>query len=273
MADRTKANLNTGRSAQHRNAAPRPGSLPKPGPSRWQWAGWLVVGGLLALGAGFGRIRLHEWLIARTEAQRVAHVRELPAEEAANHIRRLSPLDESAPAILVAAIVDERPEVSRAAEEALSRAVDRWSELRPDEATPRIAALARGLAQIAPEMEENRRYPAHLLAKRLIVWPLTSPNESAATIAACESVLRLPAPVLPDKEWRVASLPVVAEPIIAEAPPAEDGLPPVARPPIVPREDQRPIPGVTPQRIPDASSERPVEPRQFLAPRATKIEG
>ena len=250
----------------------RAGASAPPGASRWQWAGWLVVGGLLAGGAGYGRIRLAEWLIARTEAQKLAIIVELPAAEAAQHVRGLSPFEGSTPAILVAALVDPRPEVSHAAEEALSRAVDRWSELRPDEAAPRVAALAEGLARIAPQLDEDRRYAAHRLALRLVVWPLASPDESAATIAACESILRLPAPRVPDEGWRVASLPAAAEPSLAEDPPAAEALPPVL-PPIVPREQPRPIPGVSPERIPDASSERPVEPRQFLAPRATRIEG
>jgi hypothetical protein len=272
MAARTKANLNTRRIANPHRESARPGDPPNLRPSRWQWAGWLVVGGLLAVSAGYGRIRLAEWLVARTEAQKLAIVAELTPREAAKHVLGLSPFDGSTPAILVAALVDQRPEVSRAAEEALARAVDRWSELRPDEAAPRVAALAEGLARIAPELDEDRRYAAHRLAQRLIVWPLASPEESAATIAACESVLRLPAPRVPDEGWRVASLPAAAEPSIADDPPAEI-LPPVVEPPIVPVEQPRPIPGISPERIPDASSERPVEPRQFLAPRATRIEG
>jgi hypothetical protein len=230
------------------------------------------VGGVVAVSAGLGRYWLAEWLVARTEAQQAALVGELSAAEAARYVRRLPPMDEATPVTLVVALADERPGVAQAAAESLSRAVTRWSELRPEEAAPRVAILARELAEVAPQLDGDRQYVASRLAERLIVWPIAAPGESAATIAACESVLRLRATLPWDDGLRVASLPRVEEASAAE-PPQED-LPPIVMAPIVtPPSPPRPIPGMPPERIPDASSERPVEPRQFLPPRAAKIEG
>jgi hypothetical protein len=281
MATRMNAN-SMARPAARRTGSPKgrgPGigspssGVARSGSSIWRWIGWVFVGGVVAVSAGGGRYWLAEWLVARTEAQRAALVGELSATEAARYVRRLPPMDEATPATLVVALADERPEVAQAAVESLSRAVTRWSELRPEEAAPRVAILARELAEVAPQLDGDRQYVASRLAERLIVWPIAGPGESAATITACESVLRLRATLPLDDGLRVASLPAMAEQN-APAEPAEEDLPPVVMAPILsPASPPRPIPGMPPERIPDASSERPVEPRQFLPPRAAKIEG
>ncbi len=282
MAASMKAN-SISRRAARRTGVPSSGvqgsgaptrSVPRSGSSLWRWAGWIVVGGLVAVSAGMGRYWLAEWLVARTQAQRAELIGELSAAEAARYVRQLPPWDEATPATLVVALADERPEVAHAAAESLSRAVTRWSELRPEEAASRVAMLARELADVAPQLDGDRQYVASRLAERLIVWPIESPGESAATIAACETILRLRATLPLDDGLRVASLPSVEEPVVADQPPPQEDLPPLVMAPIVPSPKQpRPIPGMPPERIPDASSERPVEPRQFLAPRAMKIEG
>jgi hypothetical protein len=254
MATRMRANSTSrpvARPVARRAGSPRSGALPSgssnssasgSSASVWRWVGWLVVGGLVAVSAGMGRYWLAEWLVARTEAQRAALVGELSAVEAARYVRQLPPMDEATPATLVVALADERPEVAHAAAESLSRAVTRWSELRPAEAAPRVAILARELAEAAPQLDDDRQYVASRLAERLIVWPIESPGESAATIAACESVLRLRATLPWDDGLRVASLPTATETVVADEPPPEEDLPPVVMAPIVPPPQQpRPI--------------------------------
>jgi hypothetical protein len=147
--------------------------------------------------------------------------------------------------------------------------------LRSDESGPRACALAGLLAESAERIPDDRRPLLHDLAQRLLTWPVDGRSvDSQNLIADCERLLRLPVPaiaearvaaVLPDEE---ADIQLDIEPHPAAAPPAAT-MPelPVSPPQGVPRivHPERPA------ALPDASREKPSEPRQFIAPKAIRI--
>jgi hypothetical protein len=214
----------------------------------------------------------------------------LPERAAAQHVHDLLSLDVEALPILVPLLADQRPLVADAAHEALADLLARWQRLPPGESSPRVARLARELAVLSPDLAESRRRTAHDLAARVLVWPLDPSAANAPQVVAdCEAVLRLPASVT--DEPRVAARPTPAQPAIvkpalagpapAAAPPVRS-IPPVATAPLAAPLVEAPPPAspppfygrpAEPERLIDASRERPEEPRQIRPPRAIKIEG
>ena len=240
--------------------------------SLWGLAAVAVVGSGL-----FVRGRLGEWTQRQLRHQHVRRIQALPDQPAAALVRQLVHLDADAPVVLVPLVVDQRAAVADGAADALDRLVMDWSRLKREESTPRIAALTRELATVAPKLPAERRRWAQDLATRLVVWPLSDPLVSGQVIADCETVLRLPVPEETEVRLAAAERSLEADVLEVNAPPplAHDlpgTLPPTSSPeqdPAIPR-----VYGpVEPGRLIDASKERPVRPKQFLPPRAMKIEG
>jgi hypothetical protein len=247
-----------------------------------RWLAWALAV-VVVVGCGLAvRGRLSEWTERQLRERQVQRIQALPEAQAAALVRQLFQLDQQAPAVLVPLVVDQRAGVSDAAAFAIDRLVTDWSRLNRDEATPRIVMLASELAAVAPKLPAERRRWAHALATRLVVWPLDDSVVSGQVVADCETVLRLPADdeTADDRDAvRVAAAARTIEPdaveVAAPQPPAHElpgTLPAVASPesePTIPR-----VYGtVEPGRLPDASQERPVRPKQFLPPRAMKIDG
>ncbi|MEX2173182.1 MAG: hypothetical protein WD872_02395 [Pirellulaceae bacterium] len=238
----------------------------------------LILAGVLVAGTGLvARQQLAGWTHRQVRDRCVGEIQSLPERQAAALVLRLDLPDADQVAVLVPLLADPRPGVADAAARALAGQVESWRHLPRAEASPCVAALAHELAVHADSLPTQQRRVAHDLAARLVVWPL-DPNDpgSMQSLADCELVLRLP--LLQEAEPRIATtLPRLA-PHVAQVLPA-DPLPPQlpqglpanepAAEPVVPRV----YGSVEPERLPDASQERPVEPKRFLAPKAAKIEG
>jgi hypothetical protein len=216
----------------------------------------------------------------------------LPEQRAADFASGLAALDAEAPAALVPLLADPREPVAAAAELALARLSEDWRRLPPDEAAVRFRRLAHELAEAAPGLPAARRRAAQHLAARLLVGPLDQ-----EIVADCEVVLRLAAPSWSEETWsdgphrtsstvdsnsgtvgrdeqipvRVAAQPAPITPL--SVPPADFQSPaPIVSEP-QPPEPRIYGPPLEPERLIDASQERPIEPRQLRRPKAMKIEG
>jgi hypothetical protein len=113
-------------------------------------------------------------------------------------------------------------------------------------------------------------------------------DHAADVLADCEAVLRLP--VADEGELRIAAVPTLPNLQPAEPQPTEPTRPSLPPSPQAPIEVVAPLPVLAPQPAPtaappfygrpreperliDASRERPEEPRQLRRPKALKLEG
>jgi hypothetical protein len=237
----------------------------------------LALAALLAivLGAWLGRGRLQQWTHARLAAEQQRQLAQLSDEGAAVLIARLAEADDEYLDLIVLALAEPRPAVADAAQEALIERMARWSQWRAEESAPRACALAGLLAESAERIPDERRPLLHSLAQRLLLWPVDGRSvDSEKLIADCERLLRLPLPAMAD--LRVAAVSLDEGPAVqldistqAIAVPRAATLtelpisPPAGAPRIVHPEQ--------PAALPDASREKPSEPRQFIAPKAIRI--
>lgn len=241
----------------------------------------IVLAAVIVAGAGLAaRYGLGHWTRRQLVAMHGRRIAALDESAAARAARQLVILDDDAPHVLVPLLADPRPSVSAAAGQALEHLLANWSRLRTPAAAPRVALLARELAAIGPKLSPEQRCAAHNLAMQLIVWPLDPETGSRGQVVAdCELVLRLP--LAAGDEPRIAAAPQ-REPSLPLDPP-EHSPPPLAAelPAPLPAANQPPFDPdaprvfgpVEPERLIDASEERPERPKQFLPPRALKIEG
>jgi hypothetical protein len=243
----------------------------------------LVVLGLAPAMGLTARTWLASWTRARLEGNLAGQLAALPEQDAAQLLREIDPNDERAVTVLVRALADARPAVGDAARQAIERLLTGWQRLPPAAAIPHLSTFARELAAQAERIPASRRPLAQDLAARLLVWPLDARTPGAdELIAHCEAVLRLPP--LTEAEVRVATatprsdarkaedpVPVVAEDGPTSPPPANSDEAPMASPEPAVLQFAPPSP-VPPDPLPGASSESPLEPRRFLAPRAERIE-
>lgn len=242
---------------------------------RWSLWGLAVVA---VVGSGLiVRDRLGDWTQRQLRQQHVRRIQALPEVQAVTLVRQLVQLDLDAPAVLVPLVFEERAAVADSAADALDRLVADWSRLKREEATPRIAGLASELAAVAPKLPAERRRWAQALATRLLVWPTSDPVVSGQVVADCETVLRLPVPEESEVRLAAAERSLEADVLEVHAPPplAHDlpGTLPAASSPEQDPAIPRVYGPVEPGRLIDASKERPERPKQFLPPRAMKIEG
>ena len=245
------------------------------------WLVW-VLAVVVVVGSGLVvRGWLSDWTQRQLRERQVRRIQALPEAQAAALVRQLFQLDQQAPAVLVPLLADQRSAVADAAAFAIDRLVADWTRLKRDESTPRIAMLASELAAVAPKLPGERRRWAQALATRLVIWPLNDAVVSGQVVADCETVLRLPRDEGTDVDnitVRVAAAERTIGPDAVEvaAPPLAHELP-GALPAATSPESEPTIPRVygtvEPGRLPDASQERPVRPKQFLPPRAMKIDG
>ncbi len=247
--------------------------------SRWQnWALWTLATVVVIGAALVVRGRLHDWTERQLRERLVQQIASLPEDRAVARVRRLVGLDADAPALLVPLLSDKREALAASAREAIDLLVDDWRRTRGNEAAPRIARLASELASAAPRLPEKHVSWAQSLAERLLVWPTSDAESSARIIGDCEIVLRLPAPEAAN-EVRVGAAERTIEPEIVEVapPPMLSAELPAALPAATLPESEPIMPRVygpvEPGRLPDASQERPERPKQFLPPRALKIDG
>jgi hypothetical protein len=241
----------------------------------------IVLAAVIVAGAGLAaRYGLGHWTRRQLVAQHGRRIAALDEPAAARAARQLVTLDEDAPRVLVPLLADQRPAVALAAGQALEHLLANWSRLRTPAAAPRVALLARELAAAAPKLSGDQRRTAHNLALQLVVWPLDPETSSRGQVVAdCELVLRLPLtgsdePRIAAAQEREPSLPL--DPPEQSPPPLATALPaplPAANQPPFDPDAPRVFGPVEPERLLDASQERPERPKQFLPPRALKIEG
>jgi hypothetical protein len=247
---------------------------------------WVLLAGVaLASGMVLGlQFAARRQVVHHSRASAAEAIAALPEQQAKLRVRELLPLDADAIGVIVPLLADQREPVAAAASDAIRDLLTRWSRLPTEQSSPRIERLTRELAAVAPSVPSARRDELHALAARLLVWPLDADTVNAPQVlASCEAVLRLP--LQPDDEPRIAAktavspvnpagapaglpadpVPAASPPALTETPAAE--LPPAPEPP--------PFYGrpAEPERLIDASRERPEEPRQLRAPRAIKIDG
>jgi hypothetical protein len=178
---------------------------------------------------------------------------------------------------LVPLAVDRRDPVSTAARDAIEQLLADWRQRGACDTDSRIAGLAYELARAAPELADEHVGWAQTLAIRLLAWPVRDAEFSTRIVTDCELVLRLPLP-----EPSAARVAATARPVIADAMVEVIETPvPVHLPAPLPAQSSEgigpPMPRVygpvQPDRLPDASLERPERPKQFLPPRALRIDG
>jgi hypothetical protein len=239
-------------------------------PSRIRWLRMLALAAIIPAGAWLVRPWLRSTTIDQMQRQYQSQIVALSDRDAVQLIRRLAQEDAAWLDVLVATSSDERPTVAAAAEWELRELVDRWANLPPADSSSRIAKLAAVIARQAKDISAHKRLLIHSVAHRLIDWPIDGQQIDAARfIANCQTVLLLP--VAEPPEIRVAATmarvelpspqppPSPATPIVPSAPP------PMITPAPAPIIAQQPMP------LPQANHETPIEPKQFLPPRAMRI--
>jgi hypothetical protein len=246
---------------------------------------WIRVFAVAAGGAAvvvlglFVRLAVAHWTRARIEQSLVRQIAALEENDAAALVLGFDSHNQRAIPALAFALADPRPAVAEAAQHTIGRLIADWQLLPAGEAAPRVASLAQHLAAHGNQVALRRRAWLRDLAARLLVWPIPSQSDlSVATIAQCEAILRLPLPT--EADLRIAARPnppEAEEPAFpahhpaALAPPLPQPLPLAeAALPTAPR-DSIPHDLAEPSRLPGASRELPLAPRQFLAPRARKL--
>ena len=227
------------------------------------------------------RGRLRDWTEHRLDQRLAWRIQSLPEDQAAALVRTLADVDGRAHSQLVPLLMDNRQQVALAAREAVDQWLFECRSLPADDAATCISELASELAAVGPKLPRESVPWAQSLATRLLNWPLGDPLRSAEVTRDCEVVLRLVAPE-PD-EIRIAAIDATGE--------RDFELPDMQPPPMSPVPDELPgtIPPATtseadpaiprvygpvePGRLPGASEERPERPKQFLPPRAMRIDG
>jgi hypothetical protein len=234
----------------------------------------------IALAAWAARARVEHWTRAELAQRHQQQLAQLSEEGAAALIERLAAADDEFLDLVVLALDDPRPRVASAAIRALQARVDCWGRWPQEQSGPRVAALAELLAPLARQLPTDRRAPAQTIATRLMAFPVNGRQvDSARLIANCETILRLQVPPSVPDEDRIAFQPRAHEPqtkpieLPAAGLPAAPPLPLAVQPAPSPPVDHSPAIDHPrqPEPLPDASRERPSEPRQFIAPKAIRI--
>jgi hypothetical protein len=231
---------------------------------RW-WFWGLALAVLLAGVSWLGRRQLDGWTRAKLIRRDQSQIATLGERQAVLLVWRLASAEPPGVEAVAQAWTDPRPAVAGMAVSATQGLLQRWSHLPAEQAAPRVALLARCLAQHAPQMPPAQRDAAVALAERLVSWPTAgAPTDTAQFIADCDVLLRLP-PSGPE-ELRVATAPPPPQPT-AVAPPSPqlpEIVPPVAAPPAA---ALKPVP----LPLADANRERPEEPRRLPSPKAIRL--
>jgi hypothetical protein len=232
---------------------------------------WLLVltaAAGVTVAAGLGRRTLQAWTRHRWQDQCQAQLAALPAEQAARRVLQLADADREGLAVIIAACRDRRPPVAQSACVSAQTLADRWSQLPAAEAAPRVAALARLLAQHAPQMASAQQEVARSLAQRLLAWPIDGRQiDLSQFIADCDAVLRLPA-TAPEELRLAATLPPQPPAASATTEPPAIVQPQVASPPalIAP-----PIRNEAGPALTDAQGQERAEPKRLAPPKALRI--
>ena len=118
----------------------------------------------------------------------------LPDELLLPRLRQIASLGDDGVAILVETLGSERESVAAAARTTLEDQMIRWQMLRSQQSSPKVAELARRLAQQVGQFGPAGRRFAADLATRILAWPVDRQAiDSTRLVADCEAVLRMSA--------------------------------------------------------------------------------
>jgi len=156
--------------------------------------GWRALGltlaiaaGLLALATGL-RVQYTQWLAEHWRKQ----LETVPDDQAAQLLHQVAELGEPGIPVLVEALGSQRQSVAKCGRRVLLAEIHRWEALRARESSPKLAALARALADRVDEFGPAAQADAADLAARILHWPLDNRVvDRTEVIASCHTVLRV----------------------------------------------------------------------------------
>jgi hypothetical protein len=142
---------------------------------------------LAAAAFGLGLYGTHNRLLVEYWESRLETI---PEDQAVGLLDQAAQLGEPGIPVLVGALGSGRPSVSRAAKRVLRNEIARWELLGARDSTPKVAALARALAERVDGFGAAARRDAEELTTRILLWPVDrGAAENECVVAACEKVL------------------------------------------------------------------------------------
>lgn len=145
-----------------------------------------LAGLLLALAAGL-RGTFFQLLAEHWQRQLAT----MPETDAGILVQRAARVGEAGIPVLVEALASPRPGVAQAGSRALLDELSRWKTLPASESSPKLAILARALADRADRFSDDAQHDAAGLAGQILLWPLDeSKADRARVIACCQRVLK-----------------------------------------------------------------------------------
>lgn len=254
-----------------------------------QTRAWLILLGIAGGALAFQVLERSKGWTAQSKAEKLG-VELLAAqtpEQAAAIAREMGELDDAAVGPLVQGLVSDEPFVCAAAAEEINRRIGAWRQLPRKASGPKVAVLAKELAEMRDAIPPEQQGAALRWAEAILLWPLKGSHaDAAAVLTDCEHVLVLPEPDRELMAERLARLEeqkrnsaIAENPVDVEPPPENDAAAEPSTPaPIVSKADLQP----DSSSISDSDSEsdtaelvpapRPREPRGIYAPGARPIE-
>jgi hypothetical protein len=124
------------------------------------------------------------WLVQAEQA---------PNREVPERVARLTLLGDAGLAALVTAMDHSRAEVAAEATSVLNAQMDRWQLLPARQSTPKVARLAKILADAGEVRSASAGEARRDVTMRILLWPIDRQVVDAATLVSnCEAVLRRP---------------------------------------------------------------------------------
>lgn len=144
------------------------------------------VAGLLAVLLIPG-MRPRDFLAAHWQSQ----LSTLPDEQLVPLLRSLVDLGDDQLDFVVQKVGSEQDRISRAARQVIAEQLPRWRLLSTDESAPKVARLARVMAQqVAMYRGESKSFASDL-ATKMLVWPASREQiDTIQLITHCETILR-----------------------------------------------------------------------------------
>jgi hypothetical protein len=158
----------------------------------------IIMAGLVVLAATL-QVHYPRFLAARWRNR----LQTVPDDRAAVLLEGAARLGDPGIPVLVEALGSDRERVAAAGKRVLHKELERWETLRAREYSPKVAILAKALADRVDGLAPTARADAASLASRILrLWTLDDAVvDPTQVIACCEKVLRAtgqPAPRLPE---------------------------------------------------------------------------
>jgi len=139
----------------------------------------------------------------------------LPDREVAGQAERIAELESAGTAVLVAALGSSREIVVAAAGNALHGQLDRWAQLPPGGAEPRIVEMAHLLGKQFDTWDRSSQRVAADLAMRILAWPLAPQTPgNVQMLAHCQHILQAVEPTARVARVDGAATPASKQPVV-----------------------------------------------------------